>query len=142
MARPARIVTALRQRRRALGISELELAKRIGVSQRAIRSWEYGERSPDAYMIDRYADALGATLSLDPCLPDSHDLDNDITVERAVRGEMPWRALTQPQRLEVFSRLRAKRWGFGRIAQHLHVSWSTIAAVESGSVPRQNGAAA
>ncbi len=142
MASPARIVAALRQRRRELGLYHKEVAKRIGVARRTVVAWESGDRSPDIHMIERYAEALGTAVTLGPCLPDSQALDNSIAVERAIRGETPWRLLTEPQRLEVFNRLRARDWSLRRIGTHLHVNGATVAALQSGRAPRQNGVAA
>lgn len=45
-----------------IGISQAELARRLGVSPGAVGNWESGTRLPDAEMLSRIADALGCTV--------------------------------------------------------------------------------
>ena len=106
-----------------------------------ISRWETGDRSPDAHSLTAYAHALSATLLVDPPLPDV-DLEDEIAVYRACRGSLRWAHLTQAQRLQVYTLLRARRWSKQRIAAHLHISGSTLVSLEASRAPRQNGGAA
>ncbi len=47
--------------RKALGLSQEELADRVGVSRQAVSKWELDETQPDADNIVRLAQALGAS---------------------------------------------------------------------------------
>lgn len=50
----------LRAARRSAGISQAELARRVGVTKRAVQYWEQSSRKPiRAETIARIADALG-----------------------------------------------------------------------------------
>ncbi len=52
----------IRKRREALGLSQGELAKKVGVSQPMINQIEWGRKSPTMKLGTRIADALGCTL--------------------------------------------------------------------------------
>jgi DNA-binding XRE family transcriptional regulator len=49
--------------RRVAGLSQAELAKRMGYSARAIQSWEIGVRYPQLGAIEALADALGVSIA-------------------------------------------------------------------------------
>ena len=158
----APIVLALRQRRIALGLTQQELGQRLHVTKTTVGKWERGARCPDAWTLERYAQAVNATLRccgrgpvldsgwtsrdcaaccepvVDPPLPDSTTLDSEVLVERACRGEAAWTQLDRGQRVEVYRRLRRRGWGHHRIAKYLHVSWDTVAGLDE----TQNGVAA
>lgn len=51
----------LKQRRKALGLSQAELARRLGLTQQAIGKWENGKSSPDPATLTRIANELGST---------------------------------------------------------------------------------
>lgn len=53
----------IRSRRKAMGLSQRQLAERIGVKQMAISRYERGMFPKDNAIIDRLADALGITLA-------------------------------------------------------------------------------
>lgn len=52
----------IKQARKASGLSQADLARRIGVSQPAIANWEIGIHDPRRVMLAKLADALGAPL--------------------------------------------------------------------------------
>jgi len=52
----------LQRLRRAHGLSQEELAARIGVSRQAVSKWEVGEAAPDLGNLLALADALGVSL--------------------------------------------------------------------------------
>ncbi len=54
-------MTALREIRQRLGLSQSELAKRLKVSQPTITLWENGERKPDIVMVKKIANIFGVT---------------------------------------------------------------------------------
>lgn len=48
----------IRKNRKTLGITQQELADRIGVTEDAVSTWELGKRKPDAMLLGSIADAL------------------------------------------------------------------------------------
>lgn len=48
--------------RKSKGISRKELAERVGVTERRLEGWEYGEREPDIKHLIALADALECTV--------------------------------------------------------------------------------
>ena len=52
----------IREQRKGHGISQTELANRLGVSLRTISRWELGERSPKASILPQLASALHTTV--------------------------------------------------------------------------------
>lgn len=59
-----RLVRALTDRRRALGISQTVIAARMGTSQSALARLEAGGSDPRLSTIERYAQALGEEVEL------------------------------------------------------------------------------
>lgn len=51
----------IREARKELGLKPIELAYRVGVSERAIQTWEKGTRAPDLNA-PKLAKALGRSL--------------------------------------------------------------------------------
>ena len=51
----------LKQCRKKQGISQAELAARLGVTQQAVGKWESGKSSPDPSTVARIAGILGTT---------------------------------------------------------------------------------
>ena len=52
----------MREMRKRVGITQTELARRMGVRQNTVGQWERGTRQPRAEMLPDLADALGCTL--------------------------------------------------------------------------------
>ena len=52
----------LRNARESMGITQTELAERLGVVQRTISSWEIGSRAPTFVQMVAAADAIGIPL--------------------------------------------------------------------------------
>ena len=52
----------IRAARRAEGVSQAQLAERIGSTQPQVSAWERGTRSPKASDLQRIAEALGRVL--------------------------------------------------------------------------------
>ncbi len=48
--------------RKNKGISQKELAEAVGVTERRLQGWEYGEREPDIRHLIALADALECTV--------------------------------------------------------------------------------
>lgn len=59
-----RLVRALTERRRAMGISQTVVAARMGTSQSALARLEAGGSDPRISTVERYARALGDELEL------------------------------------------------------------------------------
>ena len=58
-----RIVTKIKEFRIALGMTQSELAAKMGVSQATIGMWETGDRMPRASKLQKLAEILGCTVS-------------------------------------------------------------------------------
>ena len=54
----------IRAARRAEGVSQAQLAERIGSTQPQVSAWERGTRSPKASDLQRIAEALGRVLQV------------------------------------------------------------------------------
>ena len=50
-------------KRRALGITQEQLAEKLGKSQKAVSKWERGVCLPDVYVYAELCDTLGITLN-------------------------------------------------------------------------------
>jgi ribosome-binding protein aMBF1 (putative translation factor) len=60
----ASFIEQLRVRRRALGISQEELDRRLGVSDHQVAKWESFARLPGAFMMMCWANALGVVITI------------------------------------------------------------------------------
>jgi ribosome-binding protein aMBF1 (putative translation factor) len=65
-ARRRELVTELAERRRAAGLSQTEVAARMGTSQSAVARIEAGGADVRASTLERYAAAVGAEISWRP----------------------------------------------------------------------------
>jgi transcriptional regulator with XRE-family HTH domain len=65
------VASAVRSARRRAGMSQMELARRVGTSQPSIARLEQGRVSPTVTSLERIAKALGAQLVVDfePVVP-------------------------------------------------------------------------
>ena len=54
---------SLRRRRERLGISQRDLADRLGVDQSSVAKWETGDRKPSGPLLIELMDLLGLGLS-------------------------------------------------------------------------------
>lgn len=113
----------IRARRVALGLSQTELARRAGSSQRQVSRMENGEERtmPRRETLDRFGAVLGITLAdfyraggvMDPAeleTPASPDDPLEIMVERVRRDPRMMRDLRRAQEVntpEVFERILA-----------------------------------
>ena len=52
----------LREMRQRAGLTQTELAKRMGVRANTVNQWESGSRHPDVMLAPKLADVLGCTL--------------------------------------------------------------------------------
>ena len=60
--RPTYIGRNIARLRNQLGISQTELAERLGLYQKAVSRWENQEQVPDGYDLISLATALGCTV--------------------------------------------------------------------------------
>jgi transcriptional regulator with XRE-family HTH domain len=60
--RPTYIGENIARIRKDLGISQTELAERMGLYQKAVSRWENQERVPDGYDLVSLAEAMGCTV--------------------------------------------------------------------------------
>ena len=54
-------MTAIHDYRDKAGMTQQELASRLGVTQSAVANWENGFRKPDIFMLKKIADVLHCT---------------------------------------------------------------------------------
>ena len=54
-------MTAMRKYRTLLGLTQIDIAKQLGVSPNAISMWETGERKPDIIMLKKLTSILHCT---------------------------------------------------------------------------------
>jgi transcriptional regulator with XRE-family HTH domain len=64
-------VRALRERRKELGLTQRQVGALLGYNseqtgQAALAAWERGAREPGVVSLERWAEALGATLEVVP----------------------------------------------------------------------------
>lgn len=68
------VVDVLKGWRIALGLSQREVAERMGChTQGELSAWETGQRQPGLPALDRWAGALGLELIIVEALPDVDD---------------------------------------------------------------------
>lgn len=48
--------------RRSMGLTQNDLAMRVGITAQAVSKWEQGKSCPDIAILDEIADALGISL--------------------------------------------------------------------------------
>ena len=72
MRKDLQLYGKIQARRKALGLSQEELAQRMGVSRQSVTKWETGLSAPDLDRLVELADTLG--VSLDYLLRDQVDL--------------------------------------------------------------------
>ena len=58
----AKFAKAILARRKELGLTQEELAERVGTTKQVVSKYENGQRSPKVIMANAFADALGTTL--------------------------------------------------------------------------------
>lgn len=63
---PADLARIIRDRRRALGQTQMSLATRVGAASQRVTEWESGQRRPTAATLLKLADALGYDVALVP----------------------------------------------------------------------------
>lgn len=59
------LIADLRAVRQARGISQNELGDKIGCTETLVGKWEMGRRSPTAFMLQCWCDALGVELRVE-----------------------------------------------------------------------------
>lgn len=72
MRKDLQLYGKIQARRKALGLSQEELAQRMGVSRQSVTKWETGLSAPDLDRLVELADTLG--VSLDYLLRDQTDM--------------------------------------------------------------------
>ncbi len=58
-----RLADRLKEYRKRIGMSQIDLAKKIGRSQSVVSSWEIGTGVPDAYYLPTLAKALNVSVA-------------------------------------------------------------------------------
>ena len=72
--------------RKKTGMSQEELADRLGVSRQAISRWELGSTLPDAPNLLKLSDLFG--VSIDYLLRDDYESERDLPPAQEMRREM------------------------------------------------------
>ena len=65
MALPNRTVAQLAERRRQLGLTQRDVAERMGTTQSAVSDLEAGRTDPRWSTVQRYAAAIGARVRVE-----------------------------------------------------------------------------
>jgi transcriptional regulator with XRE-family HTH domain len=60
---PAELGARIRELREAAGLSQAELAERLGIAQNSLSNWERGNRQPSFADIVRVAESLAVPIS-------------------------------------------------------------------------------
>lgn len=64
----------VKEARRRAGVTQAELAERLGTPQSVVARWESGQRVPSLASIERVARACGLDTSIGLVIHDTHDL--------------------------------------------------------------------
>ncbi len=80
----------LLRRRRELGLSQEELAERLGVSRQAVSKWETGEASPDLVKLQALAVALDISLDVLCGLKEKEERTAEAEVQKG-KAEWSWK---------------------------------------------------
>ena len=85
----ATLASNLIRLRTAAGMTQAELAERVGVSEKVVSKWECGETKPSAEVLPALADAFGCTI--DALFDHPHDLRGDLlnSVREYIRDTDP-----------------------------------------------------
>lgn len=73
----------IKERRRAVGLSQKQLAERLGISDMTVRRWETTSRKPDANLLPDLANLLGTSINYlllgtdDPTRADASSIQGD-----------------------------------------------------------------
>ena len=90
----AKFAKAIHERRKELGLTQEELAERVGTTKQVVSKYENGQRSPKVVMANAFADALETTLDelLGVEKENNDDLTDAVVIKdpqiRAVSGAM------------------------------------------------------
>lgn len=91
----------IKEGRRRVGLTQAELAERLGTAQSVIARWESGSRSPSFKTVTRALKACGLSLDIALVASDDHDLS------LATR----WRQRAPAERLHLLlDLLRVEDW--------------------------------
>ena len=52
----------IKEKRIAAGLTQVQLAERVGVNQSAVAQWECGRATPKGELLPKLADILGCTI--------------------------------------------------------------------------------
>lgn len=66
MPTPHPIIARLAAQRRASGVTQARLARRLHVIQATVSGWETGDHQPDLRQIEAFAEALGLRILIVP----------------------------------------------------------------------------
>ena len=91
----ADFATLLTQKRRELGLSQGELAKRLNVTRQAVSKWENGKGIPDISILTAISEVLG--VSMDEMFtgkePEKQIVEKIVIQEKEVTKPMPARKI-------------------------------------------------
>lgn len=80
---------AIYNRRKQLGLTQDELAVRVGTSKQMVSKYELAQRSPKVLMANKFAEALGTTL--DKLMDESAS----VSTNEMMLAETPWTIKTE-----------------------------------------------
>lgn len=119
-----RFANAVLTRRKQLGLTQEELAKRVGTSKQMVSKYELGQRSPKVAMANKFAAALETTLDdllgvirtselmsqEEPVIPKNDDIKllirglNKLSPEQLDQAKAMFKVMFAPQYAELFTK--------------------------------------
>lgn len=100
----------IRENRRKMGLTQIELAKALNISQASLSGYETGRIEPDVKTMRKMSDLFGVTLDelFGDQINDVETQPNDISeIEFALSGEI--RDLSEAEKQDVLDYVRFKR---------------------------------
>ena len=113
--------------RQRLGLSQHELAKRIGVSQQSVAKWENGQSLPRGKRLAGLTSVLGKTSQTAQVI--------DSTMRRTINNELPDMGSMQPipiTQAQALAALASAAQDLAKAAQAIAESVQKIAAPQPG----------
>lgn len=97
----------IKEARISMGISQLELGKRLGVSQAMIAQYENGARNPKTETLQKIGDALGISWTyFTNMFKETESLDSAKKIHSQYIEESHWRKITEDIFLSVYGKKR------------------------------------
>ena len=104
----------IRDRRLALGLTQQQLAQRVGITDKAVSKWELGASLPDVALLLPLAEALG--VSATELLGGVRDPESPVKAPEAPPRDMAGDILSYAQRTAAQRREKLRLWLFAGLS--------------------------